>query len=292
MSLETAAPSAKNAPSYLKTVLLGESFLQYWRLYAGSRRFPKDQKFYVVYTNLDHSIPFEPDSTREYWLVNLKFIPTFARLGGVTSRRTFDEIRAAYVDLAREGGAAFKAVPTIMPRWGRRGGGALRAAHGLLRPINCSPSLHTAAPLFAYNVGAHFFAASEPKLRQYVGDIVSTVIRSKLHALIDVAFGILAARKGTERLGLEFNDLESFFTHDQHDKDGVPYDQVYRMYHEISDLERTIEGGADRLPRVMQGYFTKIGLPRVTSGQAGCLFDLEKGVVVGSSELRAGGGLF
>ncbi len=293
MNLEDTVSFVTKAPSYLRTGLLGVSALRYWRHYFGSRRFPEDQEFYVVYTSLDHSIPFQPDSTLDYWLVNLKFVPTFVRLGGATSRELFDEIRHAYVDIAREGSAAFRKVPTIMPRCGRRGGRALHAARALLRPINCSPSLHTAVPFYAYNLGAHYLPDEEPKLRRYVGDIVSTVIKSKLHALIDVAFGIQLARKATkERLGLDFHDLEFFFTHEQQQKDGVPYDQVFRMYHEIDDLQATIEDGANKLPSVMELYFKRTGLPRVRREQADCLFDLDQGVLVGSSELMVGSGLF
>jgi hypothetical protein len=274
-------------------VLLGKSTLEYWRHYFGSRHFPKDQEFYVVYTSLDHNIPFQPDSALGYWLVNLEFIPTFIRLAGATSREFFDEIRHAYVDIARQGSVAFREVPTIMPRCGGHGGRALHAAHALLRPINCSPSLHTAVPFYAYNLGAHYFPEKEPRLRQYVGDIVSTVIRSKLHALVDVAFGILLARKATEeRLGLDFNDLEFFFTHLQESKDGIPYHQVYRMYHEINDLAEAVEGGADQLPRIMERYFEKMGLPRVRRERTDCLYDLEHKALVCASGLRVGSGLF
>ncbi|MEK7354696.1 MAG: hypothetical protein AABZ77_09350, partial [Chloroflexota bacterium] len=78
------------------------------------------------------------------------------------------------------------------------------------------PSLHTATPLCFYNLGARYFPEKEPELRQCIGDVVSTVIKTKLHALIDIAFGIFLSKKTiSHKLGLEFYDLESFFTQEQ-----------------------------------------------------------------------------
>ncbi len=44
---------------------LGGSVAQYWGRYFASRRFDRDQDFYVVYTDIDHGIPFQPESSSE-----------------------------------------------------------------------------------------------------------------------------------------------------------------------------------------------------------------------------------
>ena len=76
----------KKAVSYTKnTALLGESVVEFWLHYFSSRRFPKNQEFYVVYTNMDNSIPFQPDSALDYWLINFKFNQTSIKLGDATS---------------------------------------------------------------------------------------------------------------------------------------------------------------------------------------------------------------
>lgn len=283
----------KKTASYIKhAALLGESTLQYWLRYFSNRRFPKDQAFYVVYTSIDHSIPFQTNSALDYWLVNFRFIPTSIRLGDSATGESFNDIRRAYVDIAREGCAAFRVVPTIMPHLKGRDGYALRAARTLLRPINCSPSLHTAVPFFAYNLGVKYFPEKEPELRQYVGDIVSTVIKTKLHALLDVAFGMFLAQKAIrDKLGLDFNDLEFFFTQVQKSQDRIPYEHMYRMYRDINELEKTMEGKERKLPRIMERYFQEIGLPRVRREQSNCLYDLERKVLVYFPELRVGNGL-
>ena len=220
MNLKKTASFVKKTPSYTKnTALVGESVVKYWLHYFSNRRFPKNQEFYVVYTNVDHSIPFQPNSALDYWLINLKFIPISIELGDAISGESFSDIRHAYVDIAKEGGAAFREVPTIMPHFTEHSGYALRVAQTVLKPINCSPSLHTAAPFFAYNVGARYFPEKEPELRQHIGDVISTVIKTKLHALIDIAFGMfLSKRTIKDELGLDFCDLESFFTQEQKTK--------------------------------------------------------------------------
>jgi hypothetical protein len=294
MSLSTIASAVRKTPSRaVHTALLGSAIMQYWSNYFSHRGFPRDQDFYVVYTSIDHSIPFRPDSAPEYWLVNLRLMPTAVELGDPAIDRSSRAIRNAYVNIAREGGAAFKEVPTIMPRLTAHAAGALHATHTLLRPVNCSPSLHTAAPFFVYNLGARYVPEREPELRQCVGDIVSTVIKSKLHALIDIGFGIfLAQRAITDRLGLDFDDLESFFTRVQKSKDGIPYENVYGIYREITELGKSMVRGHGGLPEIMECYFREIGLPRVRREQSNCYYDLERKALVYAPELQVGKGLF
>ncbi|MDP2744306.1 MAG: hypothetical protein Q8P00_04465 [Dehalococcoidia bacterium] len=267
--------------------------MDYWLHYFGNRRFPENQEFYVVYTSLDHGIPFQPDSTLDYWLINLRLIPTSARLAGPACRGSFDDIMHAYVDLAKEGVAAFREVPTIMPHLTDHKGHALRMAQTLLRPINCCPSLHTATPFFAYNLGVNYFPEKEPELRRLAGDIVSIVIRAKLHAMIDIAFGLFLAKRVFQgKLGLGFCDLESFFTQEQKSKDKIPYEHIYRMYHEINELETAMGGEEGSLAGIMERYFQEAGLPRVKREQSNCLYDFERKALVCAPELRVGKGLF
>ena len=63
------------------------------------------------------------------------------------------------------------------------------------------------------------------------------------------------------------------------------------MYHEIGELEKTMEGEERKLAKIMERYFQKIGLPRVKREQSNCLYDLEQKVLVYSPELRVGKGL-
>ncbi len=273
------------------TLLLGGSVTQYWGRYFGSRHFPPDQEYYVVYTNVDHGIPFQPNSSSEYWLVNLRLIPTAARLGDPLIGSDFRAIRRAYVEMAREGCAAFEELPTIMPQFAGKGGAAVGLTRTMMKPINCCPSLHTAAPLFAYNVGSRYFPGKREQLRQAVSDVVSTVIKAKFHAIIDVSFGILLARRAAEVLGLEFDDLESHFIQNQKGKDQVPYDEVYRMYREIRDLSKEPNLPQTGTVELMRRYFREIGLPRVGRERSNCYFDLESKALVYAPELRVGKGL-
>lgn len=293
MNRKKTVSFVRNTPSYIKnTVLLVESALKYWSHYFSNRRFPKNQEFYVVYTNLDHSIPFQPNAALDYWLINCRFIPTSIKLADATSVEFFDDIREAYLDIAKEGVAAFREVPTIMPHFTEHSGQALHVAQTWLKPINCSPSLHTATPFFAYNLAVKYFPEKESELRQHIGDIVSIVIKTKLHAMIDIAFGIFLSKKTIkDKLGLDFYDLESFFIQEQKSKDRIPYEHIYRMYHEINELAKTKEGEEGRLPKIMESYFQEIGLPRVRRERSNCLYDFEQKVLVYYSNLKVGKGL-
>ncbi len=281
-----------NAARYAaNALLLGGSVARYWGRYFGSRRFPPDQEYYVVYTNVDHSIPFQPNSSSEYWLVNLRLIPTATRLGNPMIGTDFTSIRGAYVEMAREGCAAFEKLPTIMPQFAGKGGAAVGLARAMMKPINCCPSLHTAAPLFAYNVGSRYFPGKREQLRQSVADVVSTVIGAKFHSIIDVSFGILLAQRAAEALGLEFDDLESHFVQYRKGRDQVPYDEVYRMYQEIRDLSKGPNLPETGTVELMRRYFQEIGLPRVKKQQSNCYFDLKSKALVYAPELRVGKGL-
>jgi hypothetical protein len=293
MNLKKTASFVKKTTSYTKnTALLGKSVAEYWLHYISNRRFPKNQEFYVVYTNMDHSIPFQPNSALDYWLINNKLIQITIKSGDATSGEFFNDIRHAYVDIVKEGCAAFREVPTIMPHFTEHSGHALHVTQALLKPINCSPSLHTAVPFFAYNLGANYFPEKEPGLRQHIGDVVSIIIKTKLHAMIDIAFGMFLSRKAIkDKLGLDYYDLESFFTQEQKSKDKIPYEHIYRMYHEINEIATTQQGEEGKLPKIMERYFQEIGLPRVRREQSNCLYDLEQKVLVYSPELKVGKGL-
>ena len=180
-----------------------------------------------------------------------------------------------------------------MPHLGEYDGPVPVLARSLLKPVNCSPSLHTAAPFFAYNLGAKYFPEEEPALRRHIGDIVSTVIKTKKHAMIDVAFGLFLVRRIVENnLGTEFRTLGSFFLQEQQKKDNIPYEHIFRMYREINELEKTMGGKAISLPEIMEGYFQEIGLPRVKRRESNCYYDLDKKALAYPAELKVGRGLF
>ena len=278
--------------AFRNTALLTVSIAEYWRRYFGNRCFPSDQEYYVVYTSLDHAIPFQPESAANYWLINFRFLPTAFRLGNILPDERFKAIRESYQEIVKEGIAAFRQAPTIMPHFTLNDSAAARSARTLLKPVNCCPSLHTTSPLFLYNLGTEYFPETEPILRKHIGDIVSTVIRAKFHALIDIAFGMLLTRRVLEnRLGLEFRSLETFFIEEQKGKDGVPYEHIFRMYREINELEKTLGGNETSLARIMERYFHEIGLPRVRRRESACYYDLEKKTLAYPPELRVGQGL-
>jgi len=165
-----------------------------------------------------------------------------------------------------------------------------------LKQINCSPSLHTAAPFFVYNLGAKYFPEEEPDLRRHVGNIVSTVIKTKKHAMIDIACGMFLCQTIIEdRLGLDFRALEPFFLEEQKSLDNIPYEHIFRMYREIKELankQKSQGVNASNLPQLMEAYFQEIGLPRVRREKSNCFYDLDREALVYPPELKVGKGLF
>lgn len=246
----------------------------------------------MVYTSLDHAIPFQPQSASDYWLVNFRFLPVSVKLANSLSKERFQAMRESYRELVTEGVAAFRQAPTVMPHFTLKDSAAARSARTLLKPINCCPSLHTASPVFLYNLGAAYFPEMEPILRRYLMDIISVIIKAKFHAVIDIAFGILLARRIIEnRLGLEFRSMDTFFTHEQERQDGIPYQLIFTMYREIAVLEASMGGQSASLPLVMERYFQQTGLPRVRRKASACYYDLDKKTLVYPPELRVGKGL-
>ncbi len=224
--------------------------------------------------------------------MNLRLIPAAVRLGDPTGCWDFAAIRHAYVRMAAEGCAAFTQVPTIMPIIDGGGGTALNLARAMLKPTNCCPSLHTAAPFFAYNAAASHFPEKREQLRQCVADVVSTVIKAKFHAVIDVSFGILLAKKVVEDdLRLDFDDLEIYFTQFQKDKDHVPYERVYQTYRDICGLSKTMGNEGSDVAGLMRRYFREMGLPMVKRRRSNCFYDLKRQTLVYHEQLKVGKGL-
>ena len=198
----------------------------------------------------------------------------------------------AYLELVRQGAAAFRQAPTIMPAYNSRSSASTFAARTLLKPINCSPSLHTAVPLFMYNAAIEYFPEMAPELRRHVGDVVSTVIRAKFHALIDVAFGLYLVRRVlADKPGTDFKDLEEFFVLEQKTRDRIPYEHVYRMYRDICGMEKKTLPNTTPLPELMEAYFQEAGLPRVRRRESDCFYDLAAKTLAYPEELKVGGGL-
>ncbi len=288
MGLRDTVTFAWRLPLYIgDTVLFGGSVAKFWYNYFSSRRYPPGQQYYVSYTELDHAIPFKADSISDYWLIYFRLFPVAAKLGDEASARRLAEIRSGFVELAREAAAAFRAVPNIMPQFCGGTGNALKATQ-FLKPINCCPSLHTAGPAFACSVGSHYFPKKAAELCRNVGGVVSAIIGTKLHSLLDVAFGLVLARQVTEKLGLEFLDLEEFFLGEQKQSDGVPYEHIYRMYHDICAIAKEHQGS---LPDITERYFKRLGLPSVRREESNCYYHLKNKTLVYPKELEVGSGL-
>jgi hypothetical protein len=142
-----------------------------------------------------------------------------------------------------------------------------------------------------YNMVAEYLPAQSEALRGHVGGLVSTVVLTKFHAMIDVAFGLFLVRRIVEHgLGLEFRDLQEFFVREQGAKDGVPYERIYGIYRDINALDAAM-GERTPLPELMEMYFRETGLPRVRREKSNCVYDLQEKRLTYPEGLKVGWGL-
>ena len=258
--------------------LVSAAISRYWARYFSCRRFPDGQLYYVVYTEADDAIPYQA-SVGNYWTINLHLMASTLRIADQITAASFANVRRAYLGMASEAKAAWREAPTIMPRFDLPCGGPLRLTQSLLKPINCSPSLHAAVPFFLYNMAVRYRPEEAPRLASYVGEVVSTVLRTKLHAMIDIAFGMLLAKNAVEEMGFLFHDPY------QQRLDGIPYEQAYRHYRAVKDSKAP-------LPLVMKRYFQKIGLPQVRREDSACFYEVETATLHYLPGSRNGRGLF
>jgi hypothetical protein len=297
MSLKNIVPQDSNGPYATPVLARTQIFMKgvkdYCRYYFKGLDYPADQEFYLVYTNLDHKIPFNPEKAVAYWGIIAKSFIFQNRIGAVTPKGYYGEILDAFVDIAYEGRIAFREVPTILPRFKAHRNTLVAVIQKTLDPIRACPSLHVAAPFLGYNLGRKYLPGREQELRREIQDVILAIIGTKLHALVDIPFGMWLSKSIVEeKLQLEFDNLEDFFTNKKNSEE-IPYDYIFKVYHKIEGLaEKMPKNSGHLLPQIMELYFKEIGLPKVTRKDSNCFFDLEKRCLVSAKELKAGKGLF
>lgn len=175
------------------------------RHYFGAQRKAAEQPRYLVYTDLDAAIPFRPEADTLYAYMVTQVTTLAHELADVLPLREQRHAIGAFTDMNTVGAEAFQRFPTVMPRFTDHARLGLRVVQALDRPLNCCPSLHIAYAIMIEDVATAAFSPHPDKaavldaVREVTGGMVDSVLYTKQHAILDVAFGILCARLVHER---------------------------------------------------------------------------------------------
>jgi len=230
--------------------------------YFGAQRDTVDQDRYLVYTEQDVGIPFQPD----YDLLYSYIISHIAHVANaMLDSLPLGEVRlfcGCFNALNRMGAEAFHAHPTVMPRLHDHDRLGLRVIQALDRPLNCCPSLHIAYSLLLYNaissqVMPHCDDPEVLESTRYVtAGMFNSVLYTKQHSILDVAFGMAAAKMVYEETyEAPFHDFSEELAILQRDHP-IPYDEAVEIYHQVGQLVEHHGGMAGALGVYLQqaGY--------------------------------------
>jgi|ETNmetMinimDraft_26_1059896.scaffolds.fasta_scaffold04968_1 hypothetical protein len=175
------------------------------RHYHGAQRGAADKDRYLVYTDLDAAIPFRPEADTLYAYMATQVTNLATDLADVLPRPELKRAVGAFTDMNAVASAAFRRFPTVMPRFTGHDRLSLRVVQALDRPLNCCPSLHIAYTIMIDDVARAAFEPHVDKapalaaVRAATAGMVESVLYTKQHAILDVAFGMLCARIVHER---------------------------------------------------------------------------------------------
>jgi len=270
----------------LKTATLSRGVVHWWSTYFSAQRGVKKRDRFLVYTERDHAVPFVPDQDilYAYMVTQVAFLAN--EMAEVLTRPELADIAQAFMELNRTGAEAFDRYPTVMPRFVDHDRLSLRVVQYLDAPVNCCPSLHIAYALLLDNLARTLGERLADKadvlesVRTSTVGMFNSVLYTKQHALLDVAFGILCAREVFEaHYDGEFDDLTSVFPELAREH-AIPYDAIVQMLDEATALRRTTDSLADALGRYLAIHgFVKVGPDEDIADR---YFDMKKRRVVKS----------
>jgi len=261
----------------MKTLTVSRGVWHWGSTYFGAQRRVKKRDRYLVYTDLDHRVPFLPDQDilYAYMVSQVAFLAN--ELAALLTRSELADIARAFMEANRIGAEAFERYPTVMPRLVDHDRLSLRVVQYLDAPVNCCPSLHIAYALLLDNVARSLGdrladrADVLESVRTSTVGMFNSVLYTKQHSLLDVAFGILCAREVFEaRFGGGFDDLTTVFP-DLAAEHPIPYDTIVQILYEATVLRRSADSLADALGR----YLDTRGFVTVGPGEelGSCYFD-------------------
>lgn len=252
----------------IKMIPFLEGINNWGTTYFEAQRQALNSECYLVYTPIDHKIPFieEKDVMYIYMIAQLSYI-----VGEVADILPYQDMKTAvnsFIELNRIGSETYNSCPTVMPRYTNHNRFLLKIVQQIDRPLNCCPSLHIAYSILLYNIGKQVvnLPRRNPKAWQSVEttaiEMFNSVLYTKQHSITDVAMGMQAANMAFEKYypGLKFDNLLDLFPRMQRDNPCIPYDEIKRIHDEVGDLKT---GNHQTLARVVENYLKKNNYPLI-----------------------------
>ncbi len=252
-----------------KGLAISRGVLHWWTTYFGAQRQATDRDRYLVYTQHDHRIPFVPDQDLLYAYMVTQVAFLASELAELLSHRELGKIARAFMDANEMGAEAFRLYPTTMPRFLDHDRLCLMVVQKLDAPLNCCPSLHITYSLLLDNtarwLGDRLTDRREmlESLRVSTQGMFNSVLYTKQHSLLDVAFGILCAGEIFRiHFGGGFDDLtHNFPSLSRHHP--IPYDLIIEMLEEAQwHRQRN-----DSLASALGSYLQANGFKTVAPGE-------------------------
>ena len=230
---------------------------------------------YLVFTDKDKDIDFRPEEDTWYIYMLAQITTVTNEVADHTTLKEFMTMVRAFKDVNGIGTEAFIRCPSVMPRYTDHKRQGLYVVQKLDQPYNCCPSLHIAYSLSLDNIAMKHAKDEEVKhdLRKSTKRMFNSVLYVRQHAILDVAFGMMCARMVYEKhYGEDFNDFRREFGNLQKDNPTIPYDEIEKIYEEITDIRATIIDRFD-LAIILDRYIDRHGYKLSDSVVTGSYFD-------------------
>ncbi len=268
-------------PSRIASVI--KAHLKMAKSYSSAQKEIKNEKSSLVYTHLDHQIPFRPEEDTLYVYMLVQMARFGKELADKYPKEEIKEVMNCFLNVSGATVEAFYKYPTTMPRFTDHQRITLSLVQKLDKPLNCCPSQHIAYSALLYNISKTVLElpARNEKLWHSIlvasKKMIRPVLYTKQHTLVDVAFGLHSARKAFEEsFNVQFDDLIQFFPEMQINSPDIPYDKIAQIYQRGSELFKPESNLAD----IVGQYFREMNFPLVGPGENNAYFDMEKGEVV------------
>lgn len=233
----------------LKASLVMRAIVNWKSSYFQAQQETRSRTLYDVYTEADDAIPFHPEEDLMYAYMLAQLAIVADEIADIINYEEMKTVVQGFMELNAMATEAFHAHPTVMPRFTEHDRITLRIIQNLDAPLNCCPSLHIAYSVYLDNIAEEIILERAGKEDVFNGIRYSTlrmfnsVLYTKQHALIDVAYGLLCAEIMYERhYRHRFNDLTHEFGAMAQTHPEINYDRIRELFERSKFLLKRAEG--------------------------------------------------